>query len=53
VFGIDPTKLIAVALPEQIELDTAVAVNVGLGVTNTVTFIGVPEQPLFVGVIVY
>jgi hypothetical protein len=51
--GIDPTKLIAVALPEQIEFETAVAVNVGFGVTNTVTFIGEPEQLLFVGVIEY
>ena len=51
--GIDPTRLIAVALPEQMELEAAVAVNVGLGVTKTVTIIGAPEHPLFVGVIVY
>ena len=53
VLGIDPIKLMAVVFPEQIEFEAAVAINVGLGVTKTVTIKGVPEQLLFTGVIVY
>ena len=41
-----------IGLPEQIVCDDGTAVALGVGLTNTVAVIGVPRQPLAVGVIV-
>jgi hypothetical protein len=38
--------------PEQMVCDAGVAVTVGVGLTTTVAVIGVPGQPLAVGIIV-
>ena len=38
--------------PEQIVCDAGVAIAFGVGLTSTVAVIGVPVQPLAVGVIV-
>jgi hypothetical protein len=53
VKGILPDNTIGViALAEQMVCDAGVATAVGLGFTKTVAFIGIPEQPLIMGVIV-
>ena len=41
-----------VAFPEHKDCEFGVAVTLGVGFTETVTTIGVPLQPLAVGVIV-
>ena len=44
--------IVVMALPEQIVCEAGVATALGVGLTKTVAVIGVPEQPLAVGVIV-
>jgi hypothetical protein len=48
----DPLRTIVVIGPEQTVCEEGVARTVGTGFTNTVAVIGVPGQPLAVGVIV-
>ena len=51
--GILPLRTIGeIALDEQIVWDGGVATAFGLGLTRTVAVIGIPGQPLAVGVIV-
>jgi hypothetical protein len=45
--------VILVVFPEQIEGDVDATNTVGVGFTVTVKVVGVPEQPLAVGVMVY
>ena len=45
-------KIAVIAAPEQIACDGGVATAFGVGFTNTVAVIGVPGQPLAVGVMV-
>ena len=47
-----PVKAILVAFPEHKDCELGLAVTLGVGFTETVTTIGVPLQPLAVGVIV-
>lgn len=44
--------MVVIALPEQMVCAAGVATAFGLGLTNTVAVIGVPVQPLALGVIV-
>jgi hypothetical protein len=46
------STIVVMAVPEQIVCDDGVATAFGIGFTITVAVIGVPEQPLAVGVIV-
>jgi hypothetical protein len=46
-------NVIAVVPPEQIVAEVGVAVATGKGLTVMITVIGVPGQPLALGVIVY
>jgi hypothetical protein len=44
--------IVLIAVPEQMVCDAGVATALGVGFTNTVAVIGVPGQPLAVGVMV-
>ncbi len=44
--------MVVMALPEQMGCAAGVATAFGVGLTNTVAVIGVPVQPLALGVIV-
>jgi len=44
--------MVVMALPEQMVCAAGVATAFGVGLTNTVAVIGVPVQPLALGVIV-
>jgi hypothetical protein len=46
------STIVVIATPEQTVCEAGVAVAVGVGFTSTVAVIGVPAQPLAVGVIV-
>lgn len=53
MFGTLPTRLMVTLLPEQVFGEAGTIDNTCSGVTVTVTVIGLPTQPLLVGVITY